>query len=107
MTRYTLHVPLVLNDGTPTPEQELADVEAYLLDIAGGFTATDGIGGWRGDDGTVYREPVRLYLVDTADDIAYLLRQAAASVALNLDQEAVYVTAAPIQTTLVTAAIPA
>ena len=40
MTRYTLTVPLTLNDGTRTPAAELSRIERELLSIAGGFTAT-------------------------------------------------------------------
>lgn len=100
MTRYTLHVPLILNDGAPTPEDTLADVESDLLDLAGGFTATDGVGGWRGD-GTVYREPVRLYHIDTSDpDAPELLANLGRAVARWIGQEAVYLTAQPIGTEL-------
>ena len=103
MTRYTLHVPLTRNDGSPVEDDILALIEDDILGIAGGFTATDGIGAWRGD-GTTYREPVRLFLVDTAEpDAPELLRALASTVARWLDQEAVYLTAAELTTSLVTA----
>ena len=107
MTRYTLHVPLQLNDGAPVDADTLATIESDLLDLAGGFTATEGIGAWRGNGGHVYREPVRLYHVDTAEpDAPELLAALASSVARWLDQEAVYLTAAPLATQLLTA-VPA
>lgn len=105
MTRYTLTVPLQLNDGTPTPDEELARIADELLDIAGGFTATDGTGTWRGDD-RIYVEPVRVFTIDLADpaDLARpWLHSVAAEVAHRLDQEAVYVTEQAIDTALVTA----
>lgn len=100
MTRYTLHVPLVLNDGTSTPEDVLGSTELELLQLAGGFTATDGYGGWIGDGGTIYREPVRLYAVD-AEGIEPELLQLADRIADRLDQEAVYLTRSPIAVQLV------
>lgn len=101
MTRYTLHVPLMLNDGTPTDESELATIEGHLLSLVGGFTTTDGIGAWRADDGTTYREPVRLYVADTDADVLPELRQLAERAARRLAQEAVYLTAAPIRAELI------
>ena len=51
MTRYTLTVPLQLNDGTPTGALDILAIEDSLLDLAGGFTASDAVGSWR-DPGT-------------------------------------------------------
>lgn len=104
MTRLTLHIPLFLNDGTPTPESALEIIESDLLTVADGFTATDGIGAWRSDDGTTYREPVRLYAVDTdrPEYDARHIRHIAEWAAANLEQEAVYVTHAPIAAQLYT-----
>lgn len=100
MNRYTLHIPLYLNDGTPTPEPELRLIENAVISLAGGFTATDGIGAWRGDAET-YREPMRLLAVDTADDIGPELLRIAERAAVRLDQEAVYVTRQEIETYLI------
>ncbi len=105
--RYTLHVPLQRNDGSPVESDILDLIESDLLDIGGGFTAVDAVGAWRGD-GTTYREPVRLFHVDTDDpEASGLLHAVARTVARWLDQEAVYLTAAELTTSLVTAAIPA
>jgi len=98
MTRYTLHVPEVRNDGAPVEPEVFAEVEREILDRAEGFTLTHGIGAWRGD-GTTYREPVRMYHVD-GEDVD--LHDVALYVARILDQEAVYLTAQEILTTLVT-----
>jgi hypothetical protein len=105
--RFTLHVPLQRNDSSPVEDDILALIESDLLDIGGGFTATDGVGAWRGD-GTTYREPVRLYAVDTDDPEAPgLLHALARTVARWLDQEAVYLTAADLTPSLVTSEVPA
>jgi hypothetical protein len=100
VTRYTLHIPEQLNDGSPVGQGTFDWIERDLLDVAGGFTLTHGIGAWRGDD-TVYREPVRLYSVDTADDVAAALTTVAQAARLALSQEAVYLTSTEIGTTLV------
>ena len=106
MTRFTLHVPERHNDGSPVAPARLEVIESSLLAIGGGFTLAHGVGAWRSDDGTIYREPVRLYAVDTAEpDAGDRLRALAADVAWGLEQEAVYLTAQAIDTTLATAAV--
>lgn len=98
MTRYTLHVPETRNDGSLVEPEVFAEIEGMILDRAGGYTLTHGIGAWRGD-GTTYREPVRLYAVDT--DVHAALVNIAHDVARMLDQEAVYLTAQEIAPTLI------
>jgi hypothetical protein len=98
--RYTLHVPEQYNDGLPVSPEYFATVEREIEDFAGGWTLTHGIGGWRGED-TRYREPVRLYHVDTERAPDPLL-DIADDIAAALGQEAVYLTAQEISTTLVT-----
>jgi hypothetical protein len=99
-------VPLARNDGEPVTDTELGAIEDDLFNIAGGFTSTDSTGAWRSDDGTVYREPVRVYAVDVADaiqqDAGERLLSLAEFVATALEQEAVYLTAGSIVTRLVT-----
>lgn len=113
MTRYTLHVPLLLNDGTPTPDWALSYVERELIRAGGGFTYTDGVGGWRSDSGVLYHEPIRLYFLDYAGDMreqldtARHLRDVAADVAQTLRQEAVYLTRQDVATELVTPEVAA
>jgi hypothetical protein len=51
VTRFTLHVPEALNDGTPVGPESFDLIENALLIIGGGFTLTHGIGAWRGDGG--------------------------------------------------------
>lgn len=92
MTRWTLTVPLTLNDGTPTAAEYIADIEEDIADIAGGFTATPGEGAWRSPDGDWYREPVTVYTFDVSHIADGEVRRLAADIAQLLDQEAVYVT---------------
>jgi hypothetical protein len=109
MTRYTLHVPELLNDGSGVDPAYFAGVEARLLDLSDGFTLTHGIGAWR-HEGTVYHEPVRLYALDVPSGrgTGHALSRIARDIAADLRQEAVYVTEAPITAQLVTApTIPA
>ena len=105
MTRYTLHVPKRENGWPHKPFSALRFelVEDELVEIAGGFTTVDGFGGWDGD-GLSYREPVRLYHIDTDDPEAERrLLSLAERVARQFKQEAVYLTRQEIQTYLVTA----
>ena len=101
MTRYTLHIPEADNDGIPFDEPTFEVIERELLDIGGGFTTTPGVGGWQGDEQT-YREPVRLYHVDTEDpDAGARLLALAERAARILLQEAVYLTRQSIETFLI------
>lgn len=102
MTRYTIHVPTILNDGSPVAQGELALIESQILAVAGGYTVTRGFGAWQ-DNGITYRDPVKLYAVDSAEDIAPELIRIAERAAKRLAQEAVYMTAQDISVTLVTA----
>jgi hypothetical protein len=102
MIRFTLHVPEQYNDGTNVGREVLGEIEYLLLSYVGGFTLTHGIGAWRSDDGTIYRESVRLYAADSDDpDVGEKLQRLAARVADALRQEAVYLTTAVIGTELV------
>lgn len=104
MYRHSIHVPLFLNDGTPTPEGTLDLIERELLDHFTGFTAVDGIGAWRNDEGRMYREPVRVYHVDSPEDhwAHQRVMEVADLVAAALQQEAVYVTEHQLVTQLIT-----
>lgn len=105
MIRYTLHVPETLNDGALVSEETFAQIEQTILNIAGGFTITPGIGGWLGESQT-YREPVRLYLIDTDEDYRHgdKLHALAEEIAYELEQEAVYLTRQTIETYFVSPA---
>ncbi len=99
MTRYTLTVPMLDNAGC-----SIADVHAHvertlIADYPGGFTRHDGTGYWGGVHAG--REPVRVYVVDSARPI-HALHALARYVARAAAQDCVYVTAAPITTFLVT-----
>ncbi len=64
----------------------------YLIDAFGGFTSQAVQGGFKGEDGTVYREAGTAYdvaLDDSADNQAYL-RGIARWAAGAADQECVY-----------------
>lgn len=102
MVRYTLHVPLALNDGTPIPDEEIHGVEKRLLTLAGGFTRTEGLGGWLGEDGTIYREPMALFHVDDrGQNFGASMVDLARLVATAFQQEAVYLTTAPLAADLI------
>lgn len=100
MTRFTLHVPELYNDGREIPADTFDAIESGIVSIAEGFTMTRGVGAWR-----TYREPVRLYAIDTdAGDAAERLAAFAELIASELEQEAVYLTAQPLTVQLVTPA---
>lgn len=104
MTRFTLHLPLYLNDGTPVGDDYIATVEDAILRRAGAFTRVEAIGAWRAADGTVYREPVALFHIDSDSiEAGKALHDLAEAVQHGLAQDAVYLTQQPIAASLVTA----
>jgi hypothetical protein len=107
VTRVTFNVPLALNDGTPVPYTNVAQYEADILRIAGGYTRTSAGGAWLAPDGTVYRDDNLLYTVDTgSEDTVDALRILAALIAAELGQEAVYFTTAEVNVEYI-AGVPA
>lgn len=102
MERFTLHVPLQRNDGTDVTDTEFGAIESELLELSDGFTSIDGVGAWRSGL-TTYREPVRMYMVDSSAPkyTAERLILLAEFVASALEQEAVYITRTELSTTLV------
>jgi hypothetical protein len=101
MYRYTLHVPLVMNDGRAVPPDSLDGVARALVGMFGGFTRVDGFGGWDGAN-ALYLEPVALFHVDSDHPEAEnLLAGYAGTLAAALAQECVYLTVQPITTRLI------
>ncbi len=102
MTRYTITVPSRLNDGSLVPVTVSQAYIAEVVEITGGATVTTGAGYWRNDDGKLYAEPVQIIATDSADPAVWeALERIAATIARELQQEAVYLTGAPIGTQLV------
>lgn len=99
MTRYSLHAPVVDNDGAPL--DTLHDrLRAQLGEHFPGFTELHGEGYWGGDHAG--REPVTVYVVDTDEPAApEVLRNLALTIKRDARQDAVYLTAQPISVTLV------
>ena len=97
MYRFTLTVPANYNDGSTVPLDIIERIELELMDIAGGFTSTSGFGAWRSPAGTLTREPVTVYAVDSSrrEDWLEVVR-VGQHVADWLEQEAVYVTTSEI-----------
>ena len=109
--RVTLHVPEVLNDGTPVGSRTFEAIEDQLLGVAAaarrasgigeeGFTVLSGaFGVWRSPTGRIYRERQRLFLLDVPD-VGRVFEQVVALadwVRTDLDQESVYVTVVELE----------
>lgn len=89
----TINVPKLTNAGVPIPAVLDTTIDAILTKF-GGATVADGFGCWRNPEGKVYREPMNIVTVaydedDNANDAA--LTKIAEAVAVDADQEAVYV----------------
>jgi hypothetical protein len=100
--RLALHLPETLNNGRFVPAEQLQAYEDELLGIAGGFTLVCATGAWRSPLGQCYREPMRLYEIDVVDERAREhVIALARRIALELEQEAVYVTSSSVRCELV------
>lgn len=110
--RITLHLPEELPDGTAVDSGIFAEYEQALLGICAGandigsdegeigFTVIGKTSGaWRSPGGQLVREPMRLYLLDVpeADLVLDEIRQLAERTQAQLEQQAIYVTVAPIR----------
>ncbi len=96
MTRYTLTVPMLDNDGRPLDVHGF--VRATIRADYGCFSAFAGEGYWDGEHAG--DESVVVYVVDSRRPI-HALHALARYVAREAAQDAVYVTAQPITTFLV------
>lgn len=114
MDRVALHVPTVLNDGSPVPGKRLTDYESELLGIAEMATLLSGRGQvglsiahvtgiWRSPTGQILREPVARFEMDVADQNQVLadVLQLAERVKDELGQLAVYVTTSLVEVLVV------
>jgi len=99
MQRITLHIPTCDNNDHPVPRSILGLWEAQIVDIAGGFTVSDAVGAWRSPTGRIYREPVRLYVIDVAEyeSLRDAILALANRIRVALAQESVYVTMIPLE----------
>lgn len=61
------HCPVQFNDGRPVPPELISKLEEIVCADCGGFTVSAVEGAWE-DDGRVYREPMRRYLVGVEAD---------------------------------------
>lgn len=61
------HCPVNFNDGTRVPAELIDKLEKLVCAECGGFTMSEVEGAWE-DEGKVYREPMRRYLVGIAPD---------------------------------------
>ena len=81
MTEYKFVLPLGRTDVH-------AALSRTLVDLFGGFTAIDGQGAWKDDDGAIHKEPVRVYHVATNN--RGMLLGAAMDAARQAHQTALY-----------------
>ena len=75
----------------------ITDYGPRIADIAGGFTATPAVGGWKNAQGELIVEPVTVFDIALADDASYssdhgvgAIRQLATHIRRELDQDCVY-----------------
>jgi hypothetical protein len=90
--RHTLHVPTLHSDGTRAPRALITWIEDRLIELGGGFTRLNAHGGWKREDGSNERDDLLIYVVDLAEASPLALGSIAQRVAVELDQDAVYLT---------------
>lgn len=92
MKEARLIVPVHYNDGTEANGPNVM-VQDWLVGVFGGFTLTEGKGGWRDPKGNTVTEPVNVYdvaMADNAEAISHLF-EIARKVKNVMEQQAVYV----------------
>lgn len=104
MQRHSITVPQCDNAGIPRPMVH-TETERALCALYGGFTATESMGAWQAPDGTIYRERVTVYACDSNGRSCAAQWQGllciARGIKRKMEQEAVYVTRAPITAELI------
>ena len=121
MQRITLYVPETFNDGLPVPEKLLDSFEDELLDIALRAKETYGVGdegatridhargvfrmtsGKKQRDGICLLELIAVDEESVRDEVGSLCDR----IRIELQQEAVLMTFAPVEVTLTTGLVPA
>lgn len=90
--RYEMQIPTHDNSGVAFPDALKQEFEAVLLGKFGGFSVLpyELRGVWRGDDGTVYDEPMRMYYLYT--DVYSKVESVATYAAVAFDQIGISVT---------------
>ena len=109
MYAISIYVPSTYAvDKTLTPAQyavRVARVQKWVASQFGGFTATQGVGGWQASTGELVVERVTIVTTFTTDSNAHeTFCDKAQSYAKAWGQDAVTVTVAPLKYTFVTAA---
>lgn len=94
MFEIQVFVPVSDNDGVAFDAGSFEALEAVLCDRFGGFTLFPSpvVGGWRGPEGRIYRDTLRVYGVWTeAPEVSDAIRVTADYVKTAFRQEAVSV----------------
>ena len=98
MVKAVILIPTADNDGHPFSRRDWRELEQRLSQLAGGFTREgDVVGQWTGDDGRVYRDRSRRYVVALPSWMALpAFLEAARWTADWFRQEAIYIEVAGI-----------
>lgn len=109
MYRYTFNAGIGFTaDNKPISSDELAmplaTIRAELARVFGGFTETDTVGGWSGENGNIVMEPGKQWIcvTDSVQDGNTVARR----IAQLLNQSAVMLTSESVETDFVSAVKP-
>lgn len=95
MTRFTVHVPSLLNDGSIVPAEVLDELQEHAINTFGGYTLHPDLrGGWLGKNRRPFHEPIFKIEIEVADRSQAILRiiALASFIRERLAQDAVFVT---------------
>jgi hypothetical protein len=95
MTRFTVHVPSILNDGSTVPTEVLNALQEHAVNTFGGYTLHPDLrGGWLDENRHPFHEPIFKIEIEVADRSQAILRIIAFAnfIRQRLDQDAVFVT---------------
>lgn len=64
---FVFHCPVNFNNSEPIPQDKLDALEKHLCELAGGFTMSEAEGAWV-NEGKLYHEPMRRYMIGVSAD---------------------------------------
>ena len=94
-TRFTVHVPSVLNDGSSVPAEVLDELQEHAVNTFGGYTLHPDLrGGWLDKNRHPFHEPIFKIEIEVADRSQAILPLIALAsfIRQRLGQKAIFVT---------------
>lgn len=95
MTRFTVHVPSILNDGSNVPAEDLHAIQEYVINVFGGYTLHPKLrGGWLDAKCHPFHEPIFKIEIEVANgpQVVMSVIALASFIRQRLGQKIIFVT---------------